>query len=145
MVLPVRIDADDVRLLTRGSDGFWLEVTWTFRNDAATPAHLLVVPPGMISDADPLIIDHTARESDAPVSALSRPAPEFVEIAPNGQLERAERYPLPPWDFKAGRRVIGRFGIGGTAPDPEWSKRPPWTAIMAWQTVFASRPFDIES
>jgi hypothetical protein len=145
MVPTIRIDARDVRLLSRGGDGFWLEVTWAFRNDAATPAHLLIAPPGLISDADPLILDHTARETDAPVSALIRPAPEFAEIAPNGQLERAERYPLPPWNFTAGRSVIGRFGIGSTAPDPDWPKHPPWTAIMAWQTVFASRPFDIES
>ena len=141
----IHAEATRHRLVSRGVEGYWLEVTWAIRNDTAQPAHLLVMPPGAIADADPLVLEHTARDGIPSVSALAPVNPSFREIGPGTAIELDERYPLPPWDFAAGRSVVGRFGVGATSPDPGWAQHPPWATIAAWQTVVAARPFTIRS
>ena len=130
-------------LTARDAAGWWLAVTWRFRNPGDRPVYLLSAGPLWILEGDPLILNHAVEDAPVALDRNAEPDMEFATIDAAGSLDMERRYPLPSLELRMGRDVVGRFALGTDRPDPSWRQGLIWDAVRRWQQVVQSAAFRI--
>lgn len=142
-ILPPVIQAVVLDVALEAPGQWRLEVLWRFENPAEAPLWVLLAQPLATTLAEPLVLDHSARDDPSGALPNLEPRLEVVEVPPRGSAERRLVYHLA---FPAGsepRAIAGRFGYGRSAPDPEWLARQNRRRLAAWQTRADSAPVPV--
>jgi hypothetical protein len=136
--------ASDYKLTPRDGGAWWLDVVWRFHNPADTALYVLSRGPVSMLDARPFVINNTATNHPVDVDGNINPDMEFLVVAAHSSLDLRRSYPLPSIDLETPRPVSGSFAVSTEPPDPIWIQGHVWDAVMKWQDVLQSSPFEIK-